>query len=51
VNFIDLPYAISSANPAINNVTFTPVIARFLRVKIRKLSSGPVGFAEISIHP
>jgi hypothetical protein len=34
------------------NITFRPVMARFLRVEIREKKSedGPAGFEEISVH-
>jgi nitrous oxidase accessory protein NosD len=53
VTFADLPgtaHAIVMSRD-VNNVSFAPVMARFLRVTITELRGGPIGFEEISVHP
>jgi parallel beta-helix repeat protein len=52
VKFTEIPGSDSETKRTIN-ITFRPVMARFLRVEIRekKSESGPAGFEEISVHP
>jgi len=51
VKFTEIPGSDSDTKRTIN-ITFRPVIARFLRVEIREKMSedGPAGFEEISVH-
>jgi parallel beta-helix repeat protein len=51
VKFTEIPGSDSETKRTIN-ITFRPVIARFLRVEIRekKFEDGPAGFEEISVH-
>ena len=51
VKFTEIPGSDSETKRTIN-ITFRPVIARFLRVEIREKKSedGPAGFEEISVH-
>ena len=51
VKFTEIPGSDSETKRAIN-ITFRPVMARFLRVEIREKKSedGPAGFEEISAH-
>jgi len=52
VNFIDIPGTARKIElKPVNNVTFDPVSARFLRVRVTKRAGGgSVGFEEISVH-
>lgn len=34
-----------------NNISFSPVSARFLRIRMDKFLGGPIGFEEVSVHP
>jgi hypothetical protein len=38
-------------NRDVNNVSFAPVTARLLRIHVREVKGGPVGFEEVSVHP
>ncbi|HYT65813.1 MAG TPA: discoidin domain-containing protein [Vicinamibacterales bacterium] len=53
VTFTDLPGTAREIvmNRDVNNVSFAPVTARFVRVSITEFAGGPAGFEEVSVHP
>jgi hypothetical protein len=52
VNFTDIPgTAHRIGMDRVNNVSFSPVTARFLRVQVQTILGGPVGFEECSVQP
>lgn len=52
-SFTDLPGPAREIvmNRDVNNVSFAPVVARFLRIQITEFAGGPIGFEDISVHP
>jgi F5/8 type C domain-containing protein len=52
LNFTDIPgTAHDIGMDRVNNVTFAPVTARYLRVQVQTIVGGPVGLEEVSVHP
>ncbi len=50
--FTDIPGTVRLIGiESVNNISFAPVSARFVRVRIEKILGGPLSFEEISVHP